>query len=109
MKRAILMALGLALLLSIPTLTLADEKTDLQQQVDELSKTVEEQQTAIKEMQGYLDRQKKEAAALVKAVDRAVKEGFYYPAPHVDAKKALVEGLKSYARVAADKKVAKDE
>jgi peptidoglycan hydrolase CwlO-like protein len=103
------MALGLALLLSIPTLTMAQDESDLQQQVDELSKTVEQQQAAIKEMQGYLDKNQTEAAALLKALEKAEKEGFYYPAPHVDAKKALVAGMKSYARVAAGKKLAKKE
>jgi len=100
MKRAILPALGLALLLALPAIP-QDGGNDLQDEVDTLKEQVELQEKQIKELKEYVANQQKQAAALSKALGRAEKEGFLLPAPNNDAKKALLSGLKQFASVAA--------
>jgi hypothetical protein len=100
MKRLILPALGLALLLSIPAAS-QEEPMPLDKQVEALAKKVEEQDAALKELRAYVDRQKTQAARLGKSLAAAEEGGFLEPAPNNDAKKALLSGLQEFAGVAA--------
>jgi len=102
MKRAIWMTLGLALLLSVPALSGGEEEAALQKQVDKLKLAVAAQGAAIKEMQSWILVRKAEGKALAKAVRTAEKKGFLYPAPHVDAKRVLLQGLKQFAGAKAE-------
>lgn len=100
MKRAILPALGLALLLSIPAVS-QDEEVTLPQEVETLKKKVEEQDVAIKQLQAYVEQQKKQAVKLGKSLAAAEEGGFLMPVPANDAKKSLLSGLQEFAGVAA--------
>lgn len=100
MKRAILPALGLYLLLSIPAVS-QDEGATLQQEVEMLQKKVEEQDVALKALQTYVDSQKKQAVKLGKSLAAAEEGGFLMPVPANDAKKSLLSGLQEFAGVAA--------
>jgi len=101
MKRAILPALGLALLLSIPAVSQEEEGVTLEKEVAALKKKVEEQGAALKALQTYVDRQKEQAKQLGKSLAAAEEGGFLEPAPNNDAKKALLSGLQEFAGVAA--------
>lgn len=101
MKRAILPALGLALLLSIPAVSQEGEGVTLDQEVIALKKKVEEQDAALKALQTYVDQQKEQAKRLGKSLAAAEEGGFLEPAPNNDAKKALLSGLQEFADVAA--------
>ncbi len=100
MKRAILPALGLALLLSIPAVS-QEEGVTLDQEVATLKKKVELQDAALKALQTYVDQQKEQAKRLGKSLAAAEEGGFLEPAPNNDAKKALLSGLQDFAGVAA--------
>lgn len=100
MNRAILPALGLALLLSIPAVSQEEEMT-LDKQVETLTKKVEEQEVALKALQAYVDRQKEQAKRLGKSLATAEEEGFTLPAPNNDAKETLLSGLQEFAGVVA--------
>jgi len=99
MKRAIVPALFLALLLSLPAVSQDDERT-LREEVDALKQKVEEQDAALKKLQDFVDRQKKQAGRLAKSMDKAEEEGFLLPAPNNDAKRALLDGIREFAKVA---------
>ena len=101
MKRAILPALGLALLLSIPAVSQEGEGVTLDQEVAALKKKVEEQDAALKALQTYVDHQKAQAAKLGKSLAAAEEEGFLQPGTNMDARKSLLSGLQEYAGVAA--------
>lgn len=101
MKRAILPVLGLALFLSIPAVSQEEEAKTVDKQVEELTKKVEEQDKAIKALQVYVEQQKTQAARLMKSLAAAEEGGFLEPAPHTDARKALLSGLSDFAGVAA--------
>lgn len=107
MKRAILPALGLALLLSIPAVS-QEEGVTLDQQVANLKKKVEEQDAALKALQTYVDHQKEQAKRLGKSLAAAEEEGFLLPAPNNDAKQTLLSGLQLFAGVAAGGEPAAD-
>lgn len=98
MKRAIVPALFLALLLSIPAVSQDDGRT-LREEVDALTKKVEEQDAALKRLQEYVDRQMKQAGRLAKSMDAAEEKGFLLPAPNNDAKRALLKGIRDFAAV----------
>lgn len=100
MKRAILPALGLALLLSLPAVS-QDEENPMEKEIEALKVKVEEQDAAIKKLQTYVDNQKKQGARLNKSLAAAESEGFLLPAPNNDAKKSLLSGLQEFAGVAA--------
>jgi len=100
MKRAILPALSLALLLSLPAVS-QDEGKTMEKEIEALKTKVEEQDAALKQLQTYVDNQKKQAARLAKSLAAAEEEGFLLPAPNNDAKKSLLSGLKAFAGVAA--------
>jgi hypothetical protein len=100
MKRVILPALGLALLLSIPAIS-QEGGNPLEKEVEELKKKVEGQDAALKELQAYVDRQKAGARKLSKSLASAEEEGFLLPAPNNEAKKSLLSGLQEFAGVAA--------
>lgn len=101
MKRAILPALGLALLLSIPAISQEGEGVTLDQEVAALKKKVEEQDAALKALQTYVDHQKEQAAKLGKSLEAAEKEGFLEAGANMDSRKSLLSGLQEYAGVAA--------
>jgi len=100
MTRAILPTLCLALLLCLPALS-QDEAPTLDQQVEALTKKVEEQDAALKELQAYVDHQKTQAKRLAKSLAAAEEGGFLMPVPANDAKKSLLSGLQDFAGVAA--------
>jgi septal ring factor EnvC (AmiA/AmiB activator) len=99
MKRAILPALGLALVLSLPAVS--QEEGDLRKEVDALKQKVEEQDAALKDLKTYVDRQKTQAARLAKSLAASEEQGFLLPAPNNDSRKALLAGLQEFAGVAA--------
>jgi len=99
MKRALVPALFLALFLSIPAVSQDDGQT-LHEQLDALTKKVDEQDAALKRLQEYVDRQKKQAGRLAKAMDAAEEQGFLLPAPNNDSKRALLKGIRDFAKVA---------
>jgi septal ring factor EnvC (AmiA/AmiB activator) len=101
MKRSILPVLGLALFLSIPAISQDEAKPSLDKQVEELTKKVEEQDKAMKELRTYVEQQKMQAARLARSLASAEEGGFLEPAPNTDAKKALLSGLQDFAGVAA--------
>ncbi len=100
MKRAILPALFLGLLLSVPAVP-QDGGDGLNLEIQGLQEQLDKQGKALEELQTYVSNQKGQAAALVKALKKAEKKGFTYPAPHNDARKALLSGLQKFAAVAA--------
>lgn len=104
MKRAFLFTLALALVLSLPALSQDGEDAEnaqLQKDVEELTEVVKRQGQEIKDLKAYVSTMKGEAVTLAAQLKKAEKEGFFYPAPHVPAKKALLGGLQRYASVAA--------
>ena len=101
MKRAILPALFLGLLLSVPAVPQDGGDGELKLEIQGLQEQLDKQGKALKELQTYVSNQKGQAAALVKALKKAEKKGFTYPAPHNDARKALLSGLQKFAAVAA--------
>jgi len=101
MKRAIIPALFLALFLAVPAVPQDGGADELKLEIQVLSEQVEKQGKALKELQTYVSNQRGQAAALVKALKKAEKEGFLMPIPANDAKKALLSGLQKYAAVAA--------
>jgi hypothetical protein len=105
MKRAILPALGLFLLLSIPAVS-QDGGEDLRKEVDLLTKRVEEQDAALKQLQEYVDRHKAQAARLAKRLAAAEEGGFLTAGTNLDSKKDLLGGLQEFAAVAAGGKPA---
>ena len=105
MKRLIVPALLIALLVIAWPATSQDAKKTLPQQVEELKKQVSNLELQIQELRRYGRMQKAEAQLLSKALEKAEEGGFTYPAPHAGAKKALLEGLQRYAKkTAADAK-----
>ena len=104
MKRAILPALAIALLLAVPAIPQGGT-SDTEKRIEQLEQAAADQQKQIKDLQGYVNALKKEAATLVKHLARADKGGFTYPAPNVDAKEELLKGLQSFAAVASSGKV----
>jgi len=108
MKRAIVPALFLALLLSLPAVSQDDGDT-LQKDVDALKQKVEEQDAALKKLQDYVDAQKKQALSLAKSMDTAEREGFLLPAPNNDAKRAVLDGIRQFAKVAAGSAAKSDD
>jgi septal ring factor EnvC (AmiA/AmiB activator) len=107
MKRAILPAICLALLLSLPAVS-QEEGPTLEQKVADLTKKVEEQGAALKELQAYVDHQKTQAKRLNKSLSNAEEQGFLLPAPNNEAKKSLLDGLHAFADVAGGAEPKKD-
>ncbi|HEX5139146.1 MAG TPA: hypothetical protein VFY93_19415 [Planctomycetota bacterium] len=101
MKRVILPVLGLALLLSLPALSQDEGGPTLDEKVEALTKKVEEQDAALKQLQTYVDNQKAQAKRLGKSLASAEDQGFLLPAPNNEAKESLLKGLQEYAGVAA--------
>ena len=93
MKRALPITLVIALLFAVPALSQGDEK-DLATRVQQLEKQVEAQQKLQKDQ--AKDREDRHAE-LIKALADAEKKGYMFPAPNVDAKKALFAGLRALA------------
>jgi hypothetical protein len=100
MKRVILPVLGLALLLSLPALS-QDGGPTLDEKVEALTKKVEEQDAALKQLQAYVDNQKAQAKRLSKSLANAEQQGFLLAGTNNDAKVSLLKGLEDYAGVAA--------
>ena len=102
MKRAILPALAIALILTVPALPQGGPgERDMAKQVADLTEIVSQQQAQLQAIETYLQAAKKQAASLRQALDKAEKGGFILPAPNVEAKKTLLKGLQDYAKVAA--------
>lgn len=98
MKRALVMIPILALLLAVPAIPQESvTQADLGLQVSKLKEQVAQQATALKEMQSWMLAQQGQAKALAKKIKEAEKKGFLLPAPHNDAKQALLDGLKGLA------------
>lgn len=108
MKRVILPVLGLALLLSLPAVSQEAGGPTLDEKVEALTKKVEEQDAALKELQAYVENQKAQAKRLDKSLAKAEEEGFLLPAPNNDAKASLLKGLQEFAGVAAGGEPEKD-
>jgi septal ring factor EnvC (AmiA/AmiB activator) len=110
MKRAILPALVLALCVSIPVFSQDDQENEteaLQAELATLKEKVDQQSTRIEQLEGYVAKTKSQAIALHEKLKFAEKKGFTYPAPHTDARKALLFGLQDYAAVAGGGSAAK--
>jgi len=101
MKRVILPVLGLALLLSLPALSQDDGGPTLDEKVEALTKKVEEQDAALKQLQTYVDNQKAQAKRLAKSLSTSEQQGFLLAGTNNDAKVSLLKGLEEYADVAA--------
>ena len=84
MKRAILPALAIALLLAVPAIPQGG-KSDTEKRIEKLEQAAADQASQIKDLQGYVTALKKEAATLDKHLAKADKSGFTYPAPNTDA------------------------
>ena len=100
MKHAIIPALLLGLILVVPAVS-KDGDAGLAKEVTVLKEKVAEQGALLKQVATYLDTQRGEAATLLKLLKKAGKQGFTFPAPNVEAKKALLLGLQRYALVAS--------
>ncbi|MHC4932846.1 MAG: hypothetical protein ACYTGV_11720 [Planctomycetota bacterium] len=103
MKRAIIPALLIGVLLCVPALSGGDEDeaVELAMQVKELKEQVAQSEARIKSLEAFLRVQQKAAAKLSKAVKFAEENGFAWPAPNIDAREALLKGLKEYSKTAA--------
>ena len=110
MKRAIFPALLIGVLLCVPALSGGDEDAtfELAVQVKELKEQVEKSEARIKSLEAFLRVQQQAAAKLGKAVKFAEQNGFAWPAPHIDAREALLKGLKQYTKTAAGGAKAED-
>ena len=110
MKRAIIPALLIGVLLCVPALSGGDEDEtfELALQVKELKEQVEKSEARIKSLEAFLRVQQQAAAKLSKAVRFAEQNGFAWPAPHQDAREALLKGLKEYSKSAAGGAKAED-
>ena len=102
MKRAILPALVLALCVAIPALSQDEENETaaLMKDVAELKEKLDQQAGRIEQLEAYTAKTKSQANALHAKLKFAEKNGYMYPAPHNDARKALLFGLQDYAAVA---------
>jgi len=103
MTRKIALALLVALFLAsaaVPQGTRrvsTDERVKLlEADVALLQETVKKQQKLLKDSVAQLDTLKVEGLQLVKAVEKAERDGFAYPAPNVDARQGLLDGLKRF-------------
>jgi hypothetical protein len=103
MKRAIIPALLIGGLVCVPALSGGDEDDTLALalQVKELKDQVEKSEARIKSLEAFLRVQQQAAAKLGKAVKFAEQNGFAWPAPHIDAREALLKGLKEFSKSAA--------
>jgi septal ring factor EnvC (AmiA/AmiB activator) len=102
MKRALIPALCLALLLCVPAIPQdKDSGKEMELRVKALEEQVEKQQAALAEMQTYLGNMRGEAATLAKKLKASEKKGYLYPAPNNDSRRALLYGLQDWAAVAA--------
>jgi hypothetical protein len=103
MKRSLFPALLLALALVAPALSQggAEEEKGLAKDVLILMETVAEQETRIVALEAHVKASKAEAATLARHLKQAETGGFTFPAPNVDARKALLVGLQRYAHVAS--------
>ncbi len=103
MTRNIALALLVALLLAsvaVPQGT-TPVSTDgrvklLEADVALLQETVKKQQELLKDSLARLDTLKAEGLQLVKAVEKAERDGFAYPAPNINARQGLLDGLKRF-------------
>ena len=102
MKRALWMTLALALLLAVPAVSQdKDTEMELKVELDKLKKTVAQQGEAIKLMHGWMLAQQGQARTLAGKLKEAEKKGFLSAGSNIDAKKALLDGLKGVAKAAA--------
>ena len=102
MKRALFWTLGLGLLLAVPAIPQdgGDEANDWMA----MRKVIEAQDARIAQLEGYVALHKSEAAELARRLRDADRQGFLYPAPNTDARKALLTGLTRFADTAASGK-----
>lgn len=98
MKRAIWILLGLALVLSVPAFSQGDDGKKMKERVEALEEMTKAQAASIAKLESYVKALRAEGASLAAALKKAEKEGFLYPAPNTDAKKALLSGLKGTAK-----------
>jgi len=99
MKRAFLWTLLLGLLLAVPAVPQDGDSRD--RVIEALEKKLEEQDLRLKTLEAYVEAQKTAGERLAAKVRQADKKGFLYPAPHTEAKKALLTGLGRYANAVA--------
>ena len=110
MKRAILPALVLAFLIAIPAVSQdGGTEDELAAKVEKLQEKVDQQELQLKRLETYAAATKAQAATLLKKLKFADEKGFIYPAPHTDARKALLYGLQDFASVASGGAPAKRE
>ncbi len=100
LKRAAVPGLLLALLLAVPALSQGDGES-LAHEVAKLKAQVANQEEMLKILSDHHAKQAAEAAALVKAITVAEKQGVLMPAPNVDAKRTMLQALARYALVAS--------
>ena len=67
-----------------------------------LQETVKKQQKLLKDALARLDTLKAEGRQLVRAVEKSEKDGFAYPAPNVNARQGLLDGLKRFGDAVAE-------
>jgi len=100
LKRALVPALLLALLIAVPALPQGGADA-LVKEVAALKVKVAQQEEALKLLSEFHAKQTAEAAALLRAIGLAEKEGVLMPTPNVEAKRTLLLAFARYALVAS--------
>ena len=95
MKRALPIALLVALVLAVPAIPQDDSKPDLAKRVKLLEKKLTKQEAALKAVEAYMATQDARGAELASALAVAEKKGFLDAGANVDAKEALFKGLRA--------------
>ncbi len=100
LKRALVPALLLALLIAVPALSQGGADS-LAKEVGALKAKVAQQEEALKRLSDFHAKQTAEAAALLRAIHLAEKEGVLMPTPNVEAKRTLLLAFARFALVAS--------
>lgn len=117
MKRALPIALALALIVSVPALS-QDDKPDLEARVQVLEEVIVKQKELLQVIEEVTVKQRKllesyqktrdaRGAELVRWLDVSEKKGFMFPGANADAKRALFSGLRAIAGPVKPSKAAK--
>ena len=104
MKRKLVLAVALALLLAVPAISQGDdESASLRLKVKKLEKQVADLEAFQKTVEKSMKDQAARQAELAKQLVVAEKQGYLYPAPNTDAKKAILKGLRAMSGAPAPK------
>lgn len=101
MKRALFWTLALGLFLAVPAIPQDQGGLDAVKEIRALRETLQAQEARIAALEGYVAVHKTEAAELARRLRDADRQGFLYPAPNTDARRALLQGLTRFADTAA--------